>query len=50
MNLNATFDHRVIDGFHAAVMSRVLRTWLERPFDHFDAIEKAPDAPKSGVD
>ena len=39
MNINATFDHRVIDGFHAAVMSRVLRDWLENPQTHFDALE-----------
>jgi pyruvate dehydrogenase E2 component (dihydrolipoamide acetyltransferase) len=39
MAINATFDHRIIDGFHAAVMSRVLRAWLERPYDHFDALD-----------
>jgi pyruvate/2-oxoglutarate dehydrogenase complex dihydrolipoamide acyltransferase (E2) component len=39
MALNATFDHRIIDGFHASVMSRVLRAWLERPYEHFDKIE-----------
>ena len=38
MKIHATFDHRIIDGFHAAVMSRVLRKWLEKPFDHFDKI------------
>jgi pyruvate/2-oxoglutarate dehydrogenase complex dihydrolipoamide acyltransferase (E2) component len=38
MSVNATFDHRVIDGFHAAVMSRVLRAWMERPFEHFDEV------------
>lgn len=36
MTLNATFDHRLIDGFHAAAMSKVLRAWLERPYEHFD--------------
>jgi pyruvate dehydrogenase E2 component (dihydrolipoamide acetyltransferase) len=39
MNVNATFDHRFIDGFHAAVMSRVLRKWLEAPYEHFDRLE-----------
>jgi pyruvate dehydrogenase E2 component (dihydrolipoamide acetyltransferase) len=38
MRVNATFDHRFIDGFHAAVMSRVLRAWLEDPFEHFDRL------------
>jgi pyruvate/2-oxoglutarate dehydrogenase complex dihydrolipoamide acyltransferase (E2) component len=42
MALNATFDHRIIDGFHASVMSRVLRAWLERPYEHFDKIEASP--------
>jgi len=38
MQLCATFDHRVLDGAHAAVMSKTLRNWLESPFEHFDAI------------
>jgi len=38
MRVNATFDHRFIDGFHASVMSRVLRQWLEHPYDHFDKL------------
>ena len=38
MRVNATFDHRFIDGFHASVMSRVLRQWLEHPFEHFDKL------------
>jgi len=38
MRVNATFDHRFIDGFHASVMSRVLRQWIEHPFEHFDKI------------
>ena len=36
--VNATFDHRIIDGFHAAVMSRVLRAWIENPYEHFDRL------------
>ena len=38
MRVNATFDHRFIDGFHASVMSRVLRRWMEHPFEHFDKL------------
>ena len=38
MRVNATFDHRFIDGFHASVMSRILRQWLEHPYDHFDKL------------
>ncbi len=41
--INATFDHRVIDGFHAAQMSKVLRAWLEHPYEHYDKLdEKQP--------
>ena len=38
MRVNATFDHRFIDGFHASVMSRVLRQWIEHPYEHFDKL------------
>ncbi|MCU1278927.1 MAG: 2-oxo acid dehydrogenase acyltransferase, partial [bacterium] len=38
MRVNATFDHRFIDGFHASAMSRVLRQWIEHPFQHFDKV------------
>ncbi len=38
MRINATFDHRLIDGFHASVMSRVLRQWMEHPYEHFDPL------------
>lgn len=49
MAVNATFDHRVIDGFHASVMSKVLRAWMERPFEHFDRLDgsEAIPAPSS---
>lgn len=36
MQLCATFDHRVLDGAHAAVMARTMREWMENPFEHFD--------------
>jgi pyruvate/2-oxoglutarate dehydrogenase complex dihydrolipoamide acyltransferase (E2) component len=39
MSVNATLDHRVIDGFHASMMAKVLREWLENPDAHFDAPE-----------
>ncbi len=39
MRVNATFDHRFIDGFHAAQMSRILRDWFEHPFEHFDKLD-----------
>ncbi len=38
MRVNATFDHRFIDGFHASVMSRILRQWIEHPYEHFDKL------------
>jgi pyruvate/2-oxoglutarate dehydrogenase complex dihydrolipoamide acyltransferase (E2) component len=38
MRINATFDHRFIDGFHAAQMSKIVRAWLEDPFEHFDKL------------
>lgn len=40
MKVNATFDHRFIDGFHAAAMSRILREWIEHPFEHFDKLDE----------
>jgi hypothetical protein len=33
MRLNATFDHRVIDGTHAARLTETLRQVIERPWD-----------------
>ena len=42
MAVNATFDHRIIDGFHAAAMSKVLKEWMEHPFEHFDKLESLP--------
>lgn len=38
MKLCATFDHRVLDGAHAAAMAKTLRAWIEDPFAHFDRI------------
>ena len=39
MTMSATFDHRIIDGFHAAQLSKVFREWLEHPYEHFDALD-----------
>lgn len=41
MRVCATFDHRILDGSHAAAMARTLRAWIEHPFEHFDPL---PDA------
>jgi pyruvate dehydrogenase E2 component (dihydrolipoamide acetyltransferase) len=39
MSVNATMDHRVIDGFHAARIATVLREWMENPDAHFDDLD-----------
>lgn len=41
MKVSATFDHRFIDGFHAASMSRILKRWMEDPGHHFGPIPEA---------
>ena len=41
MKINATFDHRIIDGFHASIMSKTLKEFLENPFEKFDPIPSA---------
>jgi pyruvate dehydrogenase E2 component (dihydrolipoamide acetyltransferase) len=38
MSVNATFDHRVLDGVHVAKMAKTLRAWMEDPFTHFDPL------------
>lgn len=45
MNVNATFDHRFVDGFHVAGMSKVIRRWMEDPETHFGAIPEAAQSP-----
>jgi pyruvate/2-oxoglutarate dehydrogenase complex dihydrolipoamide acyltransferase (E2) component len=48
MRVHATFDHRFIDGFHAAQMSKTLREWMEHPFEHFDPVDaNAADRPRA---
>lgn len=39
MRIFATFDHRILDGTHAARMVKILKAWFEDPFTHFDAVE-----------
>lgn len=39
MKINATFDHRFIDGYHASVMSKVIHSWLEDPVRHFGPVD-----------
>ncbi len=46
MAVNATFDHRFIDGFHASVLARTVREMLEDPFRCFDRLDA--DAPTPG--
>jgi len=44
MRLFATFDHRILDGTHAAKMSKVLREWFEDPYAHFDDLSAYAEA------
>ena len=39
MNINASFDHRFIDGYHASVLSKTLREMMENPFECFDRLD-----------
>ncbi len=38
MRINASFDHRYIDGFHAGVLAKTMREAMERPFEFFDKL------------
>jgi len=49
MNINASFDHRFIDGFHAGVLANTLREMLENPFEKFDALPAASEAQSEPV-
>jgi pyruvate dehydrogenase E2 component (dihydrolipoamide acetyltransferase) len=40
MNVNASFDHRFIDGFHAGILATTMREMLENPFEHFDKLDE----------
>ena len=38
MSINASFDHRFIDGYHAMILSRTLRRVLEHPYQELDPL------------
>lgn len=38
MRINASFDHRFIDGMHAAVLAKTMKEMMENPFEKFDAL------------
>jgi hypothetical protein len=40
MRLGATFDHRIIDGTHAAVMADTIRRAIEQPWTLDDIVEE----------
>ncbi|HEV8320771.1 MAG TPA: 2-oxo acid dehydrogenase subunit E2 [Myxococcota bacterium] len=44
MRVHATFDHRLLDGTHAAIMSKVLTAWMEHPYEHFDDLSELKPA------
>jgi pyruvate/2-oxoglutarate dehydrogenase complex dihydrolipoamide acyltransferase (E2) component len=39
MNVNASFDHRFIDGYHASILAGTMREMIERPFESFDRLD-----------
>ena len=39
MGIHASFDHRFIDGAHAAKMAKAFRLMIENPFQHFDPLD-----------
>jgi pyruvate dehydrogenase E2 component (dihydrolipoamide acetyltransferase) len=49
MRVHATFDHRIIDGFHASIMSRCLRRHMESPAEMFDQLEQLGPGPAGAV-
>ena len=38
MSLNASFDHRFIDGFHAGILAKTVKEMMENPFEKFDPL------------
>ena len=42
MSVSVTFDHRFIDGAHAASMAKIIRAFLDDPWSHLD-----PEVPSS---
>lgn len=43
LRLHATFDHRLVDGFHTMVLAKTIRAWLEEPFRYFDELSQLPE-------
>jgi len=39
MRINASFDHRFIDGAHAAQLARTVKEMMENPFEQFDKLD-----------
>jgi pyruvate dehydrogenase E2 component (dihydrolipoamide acetyltransferase) len=39
MRINASFDHRFIDGAHAAQLARIVKEMMENPFEQFDKLD-----------
>ena len=44
LKVMATFDHRILDGSHAAKMSATLKEWFENPEKYFGKIEDVVDS------
>ncbi len=44
MNLNATFDHRVVDGGHASILARTIKEVFEDPFGKLDPVDESDDS------
>ncbi len=41
LRIQATFDHRLLDGKHASKLAGVLTDWLEHPYERFDPLPEA---------
>ncbi len=50
MRVFATFDHRILDGSHAAKMSKNLKAWFENPEDHFGSLDDLRQAVRADED
>jgi pyruvate/2-oxoglutarate dehydrogenase complex dihydrolipoamide acyltransferase (E2) component len=38
INVNATFDHRIVDGSHCAILAKSFRKIMENPFERLDPV------------
>ena len=43
MRIHATLDHRILEGKHAALLSKIIGETLEDPFALFDEIPAIPE-------